>query len=136
MPIFAALPPCCRLLLPPADSADLILASTNFTVGSTGSQKVLVQLGMLGVEASFDQLAWAGMYYPRPRQSTSTIIIHAIIVGAQVRLRPALAFMTCFARLLQSSLPRAGLLGALRAGIAVVSSRESEPAVGGRGCPY
>lgn len=67
-----------------ADSDDLILASTNFTVGGTGSQEVLVQLGMLGVEASFDQLAWAGMYYPRPRQSTSTIIIHAIIVGAQV----------------------------------------------------
>lgn len=48
-----------------------------------------MQLGMLGVEASFDQLAWAGMYYPRPRQSTSTIIIHAIIVGAQVRARQA-----------------------------------------------
>lgn len=75
------------LLLLPADSDDLILASTNFTVDSTGSQEVEVQLGMLGVEASFDQLAWAGMYYPRPRQSTSTIIIHAIIVGAQVRAR-------------------------------------------------
>lgn len=77
------------LLLLHADSDDLILASTNFTVDSTGSEEIVVQLGMLSVEASFDQLAWAGMYYPRPRQSTSTIIIHAIIVGAQVRARQA-----------------------------------------------
>ena len=60
-----------------------MLATANFTVsGSTVS--IPVQLGLVSVETSFDRLAWAGMYYPRPRHATSTIIIHAIIVGAQV----------------------------------------------------
>lgn len=60
-----------------------MLATTNFTVaGSTVD--IHVELGLMSVEASFDRLAWAGVYYPRPRHSTSTILIHAIIVGAQV----------------------------------------------------
>lgn len=73
------------VLLSAADSDDLVLASYNFTVGQdTQDIEVPVELGLLSVEAAFDKLAWSGMYSPRPRHSTSTIIIHAVIVGAQV----------------------------------------------------
>jgi hypothetical protein len=73
-------------LISAADSDDLILASYNFTVGqATQDVEVPVELGLLSVETSFDKLAWSAMYSPRPRHSTSTVIIHAIIVGAQVR---------------------------------------------------
>lgn len=69
-----------------ADADDLVLLTANFTVSAdTASHEFLVELGLLSVEAAFDQLAWAGMYYPHPRHSTSTIVIHAQIVGAQVR---------------------------------------------------
>ncbi|WIA41933.1 hypothetical protein OEZ86_009244 [Tetradesmus obliquus] len=43
-----------------------------------------VKLGMVQVEASFGSLAWAGMYYPKPRNENSPVAIHAQIVGAQV----------------------------------------------------
>lgn len=68
-----------------ADADNLVLTSLNFTL-STGAanQEVPVELGLLSVEAAFGELAWAGMYYPRPQRSTSTVIIHAQIVGAQV----------------------------------------------------
>jgi hypothetical protein len=67
------------------DAHDLVLASYNFTVGqNTQVVEIPVELGLLSVETSFDKLAWSGMYSPRPRHSTSTVIIHAVIVGAQV----------------------------------------------------
>jgi len=78
---------CCILVAAgaSADADDLVLLTANFTVSAdTASHEFSVELGLLSVEAAFDQLAWAGMYYPRPRHSTSTIVIHAQIVGAQV----------------------------------------------------
>jgi hypothetical protein len=48
-------------------------------------QDLPVKLGMVQVEASFGSLAWAGMYYPKPRNENTPITIHAQIVGAQVR---------------------------------------------------
>jgi hypothetical protein len=47
---------------------------------------------MVQVEASFGSLAWAGMYYPKPRVENTAIVIHAQIVGAQVR---AVAVQLC-----------------------------------------
>jgi hypothetical protein len=70
---------------PPADSDDLVLATVNFTVESNSDrQEIPVEMGLLAVEAPFDKLAWGGVRYPRPRRTTTTTMIHAIIVGAQV----------------------------------------------------
>jgi hypothetical protein len=63
-----------------------VLASHSFRLSSQGpgTVEVPVQLAVLALEAAFGELAWAGMYYPRPQRATSTIVIHAQIVGAQV----------------------------------------------------
>lgn len=68
-----------------ADVSDLELAdkaNVNVEDGSNDEQ-LLIQLGMLLLEASFGSLAWPGVY-ARNRITPFGAVIHAQIVGAQV----------------------------------------------------
>jgi hypothetical protein len=67
------------------DSLVLTQRSVRTTNDVVTALNVQVKLGMVQVEASFGSLAWAGMYYPKPRNENTAITIHAQIVGAQVR---------------------------------------------------
>jgi hypothetical protein len=71
----------------PAEDESLELTQQEARTGNdiVTSVSVPVKLGMVQVEASFGSLAWAGMYYPKPRVENTAIVIHAQIVGAQVR---------------------------------------------------
>jgi len=67
-----------------ADDEGLQLASRQFTASDGLLQSIVVKMGMLELEASFDSLAWAGTPYT-PKQDSSPLLIHAQIVGAMVR---------------------------------------------------
>jgi hypothetical protein len=67
-----------------ADDEGLQLASRQFTASDGLLKSIVVKMGLLELEASFDSLAWAGTPYT-PKQDSSPLLIHAQIVGAMVR---------------------------------------------------
>eukprot|EP00775_Hariotina_reticulata_P004868 gene4868-5113_t len=68
-----------------SDDEGLQLASRQFMASDGLLQPVVVTMGMLELEASFDSLAWAGTPYP-PKQDSSPLLIHAQIVGAMMNV--------------------------------------------------